>query len=173
MTPAEYKELIKKDTIKIGQDVEMTKEWRAEETQELIDELVDDGNDLEVLEDFIKDHGESNFNDYIEEYLQAIDEHGKSNFVDYIEEYLQLVDQYGEEVVESFLEIFNIEDIGGLSDSYQGQYDSGAEFAQSIVNDCYTMDMPSWVEVDWKATWDNLDYDYTEGSGGHIFSQNF
>ena len=152
MTPSEYKELIKKDTIKIGQDVEMTD--YSKETQELIDELVDDGNEIEVLEDFIKEHGESNFNDYIEEYLQAVEE-------------------YGEEVVESFLEIFNIEDIGGLSDSYQGQYDSGAEFAQSIVNDCYTMDMPSWVEVDWKATWDNLDYDYTEGSGGHIFSQNF
>jgi len=152
MTPSEYKELIKKDTIKIGQDVEMTD--YSKETQELIDELVDDGNEIEVLEDFIKEHGESNFNDYIEEYLQAVEE-------------------YGEEVVESFLEIFNIEDIGGLSDSYQGQYDSGAEFAQSIVNDCYTMDMPSWVEVDWKATWDNLDYDYTEGSGGHIFSQNW
>ena len=152
MTIEEYKELIKKDTIKIGQDVEMTE--YSEETQELIDELVDDGNEIEVLEDFIKEHGESNFNDYVEEYLQAVEE-------------------YGEEVVESFLEIFNIEDIGGLSDSYQGQYDSGAEFAQSIVNDCYTMDMPSWVEVDWKATWDNLDYDYTEGSGGHIFSQNW
>ena len=152
MTIEEYKELIKKDTIKIGQDVEMTD--YNEETQELIDELVDDGNEIEVLEDFIKEHGESNFNDYIEEYLQTVEE-------------------YGEEVVESFLEIFNIEDIGGLSDSYQGQYDSGAEFAQSIVNDCYTMDMPSWVEVDWKATWDNLDYDYTEGSGGHIFSQNW
>ena len=59
MTPSEYKELIKKDTIKIGQDVEMTKEWRAEETQELIDELVDDGNELEVLEDFIKEHIET------------------------------------------------------------------------------------------------------------------
>ena len=152
MTIEEYKELIKKDTIKIGEDVEMTE--YSDETQELLGGLIDDGNDLEVLEDFIKDHGESNFNDYIEEYLQ-------------------LVDEYGEEVVESFLEIFNIEDIGGLSDSYQGQYDSGAEFAQSIVNDCYTMDMPSWVEVDWKATWDNLDYDYTEGSGGHIFSQNW
>ena len=152
MTPAEYKELIKKDTIKIGQDVEMTE--YSEETQELIDELVDDGNEIEVLEDFIKEHGESNFNDYVEEYLQAVEE-------------------YDEEVVESFLEIFNIEDIGSLSDAYQGQYDSGAEFAQSIVNDCYTMDMPSWVEVDWKATWDNLDYDYTEGSGGHIFSQNW
>ena len=149
MTPAEYKELIKKDTIKIGEDVEMT-----DSVTELFNELVDDGNDADDLQAFI-------------------DEYGKSQFVDYIEEYLQAVDEYNEEVVESFLEIFDIDSIGSLSDSYQGQFDSGADFAQSIVSDCYTMDMPSWVEVDWKATWDNLDYDYTEGSGGHIFSQNF
>ena len=149
MTPAEYKELIKKDTIKIGEDLEMT-----DSVTELFNELVDDGNDADDLQAFI-------------------DEYGKSQFVDYIEEYLQAVDEYNEEVVESFIEIFDIESIGSLSDSYQGQYDSGADFAQSIVSDCYTMDMPSWVEVDWKATWDNLDYDYTEGSGGHIFSQNF
>ena len=149
MTPAEYKELIKKDTIKIGEDVEMT-----DSVTELFNELVDDGNDADDLQAFI-------------------DEYGKSKFVDYIEEYLQAVDEYNEEVVESFIEIFDIESIGSLSDSYQGQYESGADFAQSIVSDCYTMDMPSWVEVDWKATWDNLDYDYTEGSGGHIFSQNF
>ena len=154
MTIEEYKELIKKDTIKIGQDVEMTE--YSKETQELIDELVDDGNDLEVLEDFIKDHGESNFNDYIEEYLQAIDD-------------------YNEEVVESFLEIFNIDSIGSLSDAYQGQYDSGAEFAEQLATDCCEVprEMSSWIEIDWKASWDNLDYDYTEGSGGHIFSQNF
>ena len=152
MTPSEYKELIKKDTIKIGQDVEMTE--YSDETIELIDELVDDGNELEMLEDFIKEHGESNFNDYIEEYLQAVDE-------------------YDEEVVESFLEIFNIEDIGGLSDAYQGEYRDGAEFAESLVADCYSMDMPSWVEVDWQATWDNaLSYDYSE-SDGHIFNNNF
>ena len=156
MTPAEYKELIKKDTIKIGQDVEMTKEWRAEETQELIDELVDDGNELEVLEDFIKEHGETYFLTYIEDYLQAIDD-------------------YDEEIVESFLEIFDIESIGSLSDAYMGRYDSGAEFAQSIAEDCGDVprNMPSWIEIDWKASWDNLDYDYTEGSGGHIFSQNW
>ena len=154
MTPAEYKELIKKDTIKIGQDVEMTKEWRAEETQELIDELVDDGNDLEVLEDFIKDHGESNFNDYIEEYLQAIDDHG-------------------EDAIAAFLDIFNIEDIGNFTDAYQGRYTDGAEFAESIVSECYSMEMPSWVEVDWQKTWDNsLSYDYSE-SDGHIFNNNF
>ena len=154
MTPAEYKELIKKDTIKIGQDVEMTE--YSEETKELIDELVDDGNEIEVLEDFIKEHGESYFQSYIEDYLQAID-------------------QYDEEVVESFLEIFDIDSIGSLSDAYMGQYDSGAEFAQNLAEDCGDVPrgMSSWIEIDWKASWDNLDYDYTEGSGGHIFSQNF
>ena len=152
MTPAEYKELIKKDTIKIGQDVEMTE--YNDETIELIDELVADGNDHDVLENFIKDHGESNFNDYVEEYLQ-------------------LIDQEGEDVVSAFLDVFNIEDIGNFHDAYQGRYDSGAEFAESLVSDCYSMEMPSWVEVDWQATWDNsLSYDYSE-SDGHIFNNNF
>ena len=154
MTPAEYKELIKKDTIKIGQDVEMTE--YSEETKELIDELVADGNDYDVLEDFIKEHGESYFQSYIEDYLQAVDE-------------------YDEEVVESFIEIFDIDSIGSLSDSYQGRFDSGAEFAQQIAEDCGDVprNMPSWIEIDWKASWDNLDYDYVECSDGHIFSQNF
>ena len=149
MTPAEYKELIKKDIIKIGQDVEMT-----DSVTELFNELVDDGNDADDLQAFI-------------------DEHGKSNFTDYIEEYLQAVDQYGEEVVAAFLDIFDIDSIGSLSDAYQGEYRDGAEFAESLVADCYSMDMPSWVEVDWQATWDNsLSYDYSE-SDGHIFNNNF
>ena len=151
MTPAEYKELIKKDTIKIGEDLEMT-----DSVTELFNELVDDGHDADDLQAFI-------------------DEYGKSHFVDYIEEYLQAVDEYNEEVVESFLEIFDIDSIGSLSDSYQGQYDSGAEFAEQLAQDCCEVprDMSSWIEIDWKASWDNLDYDYTEGHGGHIFSQNF
>ena len=152
MTPAEYKELIKKDTIKIGEDVEMND--YSKETQELIDELVDDGNELEVLEDFIKEHGESYFQSYIEDYLQAVNE-------------------YDEDVVSAFLDVFDIDSIGSLSDAYQGRYDSGAEFAESLVSDCYSMDMPSWVEVDWQKTWDNaLSYDYSE-SDGHIFNNNF
>ena len=152
MTPSEYKELIKKDTIKIGQDVEMT-----DSVTELFNELVDDGNDADDLQAFI-------------------DEHGKSKFVDYIEEYLQAVDQYGEEVVESFLEIFDIDSIGSLSESYQGQYNSGAEFAEQLARDCCDIrdeHISSWIEIDWKASWDNLDYDYVECSDGHIFSQNF
>ena len=151
MTPAEYKELIKKDTIKIGEDLEMT-----DSVTELFNELVDDGHDADDLQAFI-------------------DEYGKSQFVDYIEEYLQAVDEYNEEVVESFLEIFDIESIGSLSDAYMGQYDSGAEFAQNLAEDCGDVPrgMSSWIEIDWKASWDNLDYDYVESTDGHIFSQNF
>ena len=133
------------------EDLEMT-----DSVTELFNELVDDGHDADDLQAFI-------------------DEHGKSKFVDYIEEYLQAVDEYNEEVVESFLEIFDIDSIGSLSDAYMGQYDSGAEFAQNLAEDCGDVPrgMSSWIEIDWKASWDNLDYDYTEGSGGHIFSQNF
>ena len=151
MTPAEYKELIKKDTIKIGEDVEMT-----DSVTELFNELVDDGHDADDLQAFI-------------------DEHGKSYFLTYIEDYLQAVDEHGEEVVESFIEIFDIDSIGSLSDAYQGQWDSGAEFAQNLAEDCGEVptNMSSWIEIDWKASWDNLSYDYTEGANGHFFNTNF
>ena len=121
---------------------------------ELFEELVADGNDADDLQAFI-------------------DEYGKSNFVDYIEEYLQAIDQYDEDVVTAFLDIFDIDSIGNLSEAYQGRYTDGAEFAESIVSECYSMEMPSWVEVDWQKTWDNsLSYDYSE-SDGHIFNNNF
>ena len=151
MTPAEYKELIKKDTIKIGQDVEMT-----DSVTELFNELVDDGHDADDLQAFI-------------------DEHGKSYFESYIEDYLQAIDEYDDEVVEDFIEIFGVCSISSLSDAYQGKWNSGAEFAQNLAEDCGEVptNMSSWIEIDWKASWDNLSYDYTEGNGGHIFSQNF
>ena len=121
---------------------------------ELFEELVADGNDADDLQAFI-------------------DEHGKSYFESYIEDYLQAIDEYDEDVVTAFLDIFDIDSIGNLSEAYQGKYVDGAEFAESIVSDCYSMEMPSWVEVDWQATWDNaLSYDYSE-SDGHIFNNNF
>ena len=54
-----------------------------------------------------------------------------------------------------------------------GCYESGAEFAQSIAEDCGDVprNMSSWIEIDWSASWDNLSqYDYVESTDGHIFS---
>ena len=85
-----------------------------------------------------------------------------------------MVDDIGIQVVESFLDNFDIADVSNCRDSYQGCFESGAEFAQSIAEDCGEVGSnSSWIEIEWKESWDNLSYDYVECSDGHIFSQNF
>ena len=126
-----------------------------QETQELLDEY----NELYCWEyndmvDFIKEYGEKKFRDYYEDYYRAIDD-------------------LGEDIVNAFIEVFYIESIGNIEESYQGQM-SGEEFAEQIASDCGYVrgDLPSWIEIDWKESWDNLSYDYCE-QDGYIFSQNF
>ena len=47
---------------------------------------------------------------------------------------------------------------------YQGQYETGGDFAESICQELgYIRDLPAWVSVNWQETWDNaLSYDYFE-----------
>ena len=130
----------------------------SEETQTQIEEFLENtfGWDEDELFDFVEAHGEEKFKLYFEEYAD-------------------MVDDIGIGVVESFLDNFDIADISSCRDAYMGCYDSGAEFAQQIAEDCGDVprNMPSWIEIDWTASWDNLDYDYVECRDGHIFSQNF
>ena len=130
----------------------------SEETQTQIEEFLENtfGWDEDELVDFIERYGEENFKLYFEEYAD-------------------MVDDIGIGVVLAFLEIFDIDCISSCRDAYQGCYESGAEFAQQIAEDCGDVprDMSSWIEIDWKASWDNLSYDYVECSNGHIFSQHF
>ena len=130
----------------------------SEETQTQIEEFLENtfGWDEDELVDFIEEYGEEKF---------------KLHF----EEYADMVDDIGIGVVEAFLDVFDIDSISSCRDAYQGCYESGAEFAQQLAEDCCEVprDMSSWIEIDWKASWDNLDYDYVECSDGHIFSQNF
>jgi hypothetical protein len=68
-----------------------------------------------------------------------------------------------------------VDTIEHFDEMYQGQYDSGAEFAEMIASDCgyVSRDMPSWIEIDWQKTWDNaLSYDYTQ-IGYAIFSDSY
>ena len=126
-----------------------------QETQELLDEYNEsycwEYNDMV---DFIKEYGEKKFRDYYEDYYRAVDD-------------------LGEDIVNAFIEVFYIESIGNIEESYQGQM-SGSEFAEQIASDCGYVrgDLPSWIEIDWEKSWDNLSYDYCE-QDGYIFSQNF
>ena len=128
-----------------------------EETQETLDEY----NELYNWE----------YNDMCD----FIEEHGEENFRDHYETYSRLVDDY-EEVVDEFIEDFDVSAVENFEEMYQGQYESGADFAEQISKDCryITRELPSWIEIDWEKTWDNaLSYDYTLIGEGHIFSVNY
>ena len=128
-----------------------------EETQELLDEY----NELYNWE----------YNDMCD----FIEEHGEENFRDYYETYSKLVDDY-EEVVDEFIEDFDVSAVENFEEMYQGQYESGADFAEQLCQDCgyITRELPSWIEIDWEKTWDNaLSYDYALIGEGHIFSVNY
>ena len=116
--------------------------------------------------------------EYCWEYNDMVDfikEHSEEEFVHHYETYNRLCEDYGQNLVDEFIEDFDVSTIENFEDMYQGQYDSGADFAKQIATDCgyiksYQGDLPSWIEIDWEKTWDNLSYDYTELIGGHIFN---
>ena len=111
-------------------------------------ELLEDVLDREDAEEFIKEYGEK-------------------DFFHYYEEYVQLIDDYSEEAVLAFLEDEDISCLSIFSEAYMGEYDSGADFARCIAEDCCEIprEMASWIEIDWKASWENLEYDYTMTNG--------
>ena len=120
----------------------------------------------------IEEYLENSFGWDEDELVAFIEEHGEENFKLYFEDYVSMVDDIGIDVVLAYLENFDISDVSSCRDAYQGKYESGAEFAQSIAEDCGEIGrgMSSWIEIDWKASWDNLSYDYVECSDGYIFS---
>ena len=117
--------------------------------------------------------------EYCWEYNDMVDfikEHSEEEFVHHYETYNRLCEDYGQNLVDEFIEDFDVSTIENFEDMYQGQYNSGADFAEQIETDCgyITRDLPSWIEIDWQKTWDNaLSYDYTELIGGHIFNNNY
>ena len=117
--------------------------------------------------------------EYCWEYNDMVDfikEYGETMFLTHYETYHRLVDDYGQELVDEFAEHFDVDSIEHFEESYQGQYESGADFAEQLCQDCgyITRELPSWIEIDWQKTWDRaLSYDYVELSDGHIFNANY
>ena len=126
-----------------------------EQVQEHLEELLEDGHDLDEMKEFIETHG-------------------NSNFMCYYEDYARMIDEYDQETVDAFLEEFDLMDVEHLQDAYMGHYGSGAEFAENMVSDCGYVhsDLPYWIAIDWEETWENLSYDYSE-CNGYIFSNNW
>jgi hypothetical protein len=89
------------------------------------------------------------------------------------ETYDRLCGDYGQDAIDAFLEIYDENDLGNFEDAYQGSYDSESDFAEQFTIDCYGLDIPSFVVVDWQATWEvGLRYDY-DFQDGFVFSKNW
>tara|TARA_R100000231_G_C5309281_1_gene159915 strand:+ start:202 stop:651 length:450 start_codon:yes stop_codon:yes gene_type:complete len=86
--------------------------------------------------------------------------------LEWIREFFQAVEDFGETVVDSFIDIWSIDDVQYIADAFHGYADSEAQFAEELVTDCYhSGDYPYWVVTDWQATWDSalrFDYDFDE-----------
>ena len=89
-----------------------------------------------------------------------------------LETLTELLEDYDVDAIRAFIECFGDGSLESFEDSYQGEM-SGAEYAQQLTEDCYGVDLPGFVEIDWQATWENLErYDYSE-QDGYIFCCNF
>ena len=87
--------------------------------------------------------------------------------------YDELCNRYGADAIDAFLEIYDESDLNSFEDAYQGSYDSEADFAEQFTTDCYGLDIPSFVVVDWQSTWEvGLRYDY-DFQDGFVFASNW
>ena len=92
---------------------------------------------------------------------------------EYQEQYFDLCEEYGKDAVSAFLELYDESDLQYFQDAYQGRYDSESDFAEQFTTDVYGFDAPSFVVIDWEATWNcNLRYDF-DFEDGFVFFKNF
>jgi hypothetical protein len=130
------------------------KEVYSQETVDKIEELIADSYALEDIVNFIDNNSEAEFRSYYQTYVETGEE-------------------YSYEAVDAFIEEFGLHSLVGdnFQDSYRGQYASKADYADSYVRDCYTVDLPSFLEIDWEASFNNLDVVFS--SNGYVFDTQF
>jgi len=130
------------------------KEVYSQETVDKIEELLEDSYALEDIIEFIDANSEEDFRTYYEVYVVVGEE-------------------YSYDAVDAFIEEFGLQSFtqSNFKDSYLGQYDSKADYAEQYTSDVYCVELPSFVEVDWEATFDNLDVVFN--GNGYVFNTQF
>ena len=108
----------------------------------------------------------------LDDALKFIDEHNEADFVAYYDEYIRVGEILGYDVVDAFIEYHGgVSYVEHVEDAYRGVYNSAADFTEEFYND--TNEVPSFIVVDWEATWQqNLSYDF-DFVNGYVFSSSF
>ena len=117
-----------------------------------------------------------------EEQIRFIENYSEEEFEKFYPTYLKLVNKYSTELVDEFINCFDFDpsNLMKFEDMYEGQYETGQDFAWHWVNEICeeTKNIPSWVTIDYKDVWENKlskDYEeidcYGEHTYGHIFKK--
>ena len=130
------------------------KEVYSQETVDVIEELIAESYCLEDIVEFI-------------------DANSEADFCNFYEEYVTVGEEYSYGAVDAFIEEFGLQSFtpSCFEDAYRGQYDSKADYAESYVSDCYVVDLPSFLEIDWEASFNNLDVVFSKD--GYVFDNQF
>jgi hypothetical protein len=127
---------------------------------------------------YIKEDGKLAYTDFYTELLTVkgiLNNNTLENEIseEYQEQYQDLCEEYGKAAVSAFLELYDESDLENFQDAYRGEYESEADFAEHFTSDVYGFDAPSFVIVDWDATWNcNLRYDF-DYEDGFVFDKNW
>jgi antirestriction protein len=114
-----------------------------------------------------------NNNYALDDIFDFISQHGEDNFQDYYEKYVELGEEYTFIAVDAFIGSFGIENLENFQDAYYGEYESEEQFAEQYYGEVYGEIEPSWVVIDWTATWETaLQYDFLF-EDGFVFNRNF
>ena len=117
-----------------------------------------------------------------EEQIRFIENYSEEEFEKFCPTYLKLVNKYSTELVDEFINCFDFDpsNLMKFEDMYEGQYETGQDFAWHWVNEICeeTKNIPNWVTIDYKDIWENKlskDYEeidcYGEHTYGHIFKK--
>jgi len=123
------------------------KEVFSKEVVEKIEELSEYSYELDELIDFVDTYGEDKI-EFVEDYLDAVN---------------NIYCDDGKAVIDRYVDYNGIEYVQGCDELYQGNYESVEQF----IDDCELIDcdIPSWLVIDYEATWDSairFDYDRIE-----------
>lgn len=141
--------------------------------QELLNEINDflTEKDIEEISDFEE---EKDLHDHIFSYAENNTEIIPDIYKDEEEEEINLEDfateliQEIQHTVDSYVEIAELEDYIGAQDFALGvaliDEDDFTEYCEDLVKECGYIDsnLPSWIEIDWESTADNMRMDYSE-----------
>ena len=109
----------------------------------------------------------------ISDIREFIEEFGYNNFISgYYETWADLTDHYDDDAIRAFVDEYSIRDIESFEDAYYGQYGTVTEFVQEFM-EAMGDETPSYVVVDYHATWDRnlrFDFDFVDG---YIFNKNW